>query len=340
MYYVGLDVSGKNVVAVWKDKDGGTVRSGTYENNEKDLKRLAILLQDCRVAVEASTSGAYVYDCLSDLGIHVVMANPSKIKLIAESDKKTDHNDADVLANLLRVNLLPTCYVPPQKVRIQRNMIRQRAALVETNTKFKNKIRAILAREGIRCPCKDVFGKDARKWLDKAPLSPQGKEYVQQLLALGDAVLVEIGKLNDAVAEEHKQSKQAVLLDTIPGVSRLSAVTILSEVGDASRFPSPKKLCSYAGIVPRVHQSGEVSHAGHIKQGSRILKNILVQDANAAIGCSRRFRKFYLKLKRKKGHQKAIVAVARKMLTIAWFMLQRNRPYEDKEAALCGRRAA
>ena len=108
MEYTGLDVSKESVVAVWKDNEGNTVREGKYPNTNKGLEELAALLLGCKAAVESSTSGQYVYERLSKLNVQIVMANPAKIRLIYESDKKTDRADAEILANLLRTNMLPS----------------------------------------------------------------------------------------------------------------------------------------------------------------------------------------------------------------------------------------
>jgi transposase len=336
MNYAGLDVSGESIVTVLKDEEGNTVHSKSYRNNEEGLKKLVVLLQDCRATVEASTSGLRVYEYLNSSGISVVMANPSKIRLIYESDKKTDKNDAEVLANLLRTNLLPTCYVPPKDIQKQRNLVRMRRSLVEVNVRFKNQIRAELAMDGIKCEQTDVFGREAQEELSCLEATAYVKTDIQRLLRLGNSVLEEIKVLDEQIKEEYEHLPQAHLLDTIPGIAKNSAVTIMSEIGDIKRFDSPGKLCSYAGLVPRVDQSGSRRHDGHVKPGSRMLKTTLVQNATTAVLCCKRFRKIYLKLKRKKGHQKAIVAVARKMLTIIWFMLQRNKPFEG--AVLCHRR--
>ncbi len=338
MNYVGLDVSGKSVVAVWKDGDGKTIRQETITNTEDELRKLAASLEGCKVAVESSTSGLFVYRCLSASKVQMVMANPAKIRLISQSDKKTDKNDAAILADLLRVNMLPTSYVPPETIRVLRDLIRHRASLVQATTRFKNRLRAVLAAEGLQCSYDDIFSKSARIWLKQASLAEHNARYVQQLLHLGEEVKLEIRKFDAEIKIAYSESKEAALLDTMPGIAKHSAVVILSEIGDIHRFDSPKKLCSYAGLVPTVYQSGETCRMGHIKQGNSILRTILVQDAHSAANNSRRFMKFYNKVKRKKGAQKAVIAVAHKMLVIIWHMLQKGKPFE--EAAICHTRRA
>ena len=333
MNYAGLDVSKESIVVVWKDQEGNTIKKGEYPNNPPGIEGLAALLEGCKATVESSTSGQYIYQCLSKRGIQIVMANPAKIRLISESDKKTDTNDAEVLANLLRVNMLPTCYVPPVEVRKQRDLIRERKYLVEINVGFKNRIRAALAAAGLDCPYTNILGDDAQGWLETADMQPHVKEHILQLLRISNGFLTEIRVLDTLIEQEYGQMNEAYLLDTIPGIAKNSAVAILSEIGDIHRFDSPKKLCSYAGLVPRVYQSGDVRHDGHAKHGNKMLKTTLVENASVAVMHPGRFRKFYQKIKKRKGHQKAVVAAARKMLTIIWFMLQRNKPFEG--AVIC-----
>jgi transposase len=338
MEYAGLDVSKESIVAVWKDSEGNTVREGKYPNSPKGLEELAALLLGCKATVESSTSGQCVYERLSKLNVRIVMANPAKIRLISESDRKTDRNDAEILANLLRANLLPTCYVPDEKVRRQRDLVRERKSLVEMNVSFKNRIRAALAAQGLDCPYTNILGNDAQGWLENAELKQHVKEHIMQLLRLSNTFLKEIQVLDALIAAEYGKMGEARLLDTIPGIAKNSAVAILSEIGDIRRFDSPKKLCSYAGLVPRIQQSGNTLHAGHVKHGNEMLKKTLVENAQIAAMRCKRFRKFYLKIKKKRGHQKAVVAVARKLATIIWYMLQRNEPFEG--AAICHTRGA
>jgi len=326
--YVGLDVSKEKIVGMWKDRDGKNVSLETFPVNEKGMEKLAERTADStRIAVEASTTGVYVYDYLASRERPVVMSPPSRIRLIAESDKKTDRNDAEILVDLLRNDMLPTCYVPDKGTRELRDLVRHRRTLVEISSKLKTKIRMILTREGLTCPQTDVLGDEAIRQLNNSPLQPIQKIAMNKFVVLGLYILDEEKDFNLKIYERFLSDKHAQLLETMPGVGPLSAVTLMSEIGDIGRFPSHSELASYAGLVPRVYQSGNTRHDGSIKPGSKIMRHILVQDAWQAIRRSRKLRKFYQKLKRKKGSKVAIVAVARKMLKIMWFMLTREEEY-------------
>ncbi len=337
MQYVGLDASKESVVAVFKDKDGKKLDEGTYPCNQKGLEKLASDLKDCQAMVESSTTGQYVYRQLDKAGIKIKMANPSRIGLITKSEKKTDRNDADVLADLLRTNLLPTCYVPPQKIMERRELTRQRDGLVQQTTRLKNQMHALLTSEGISCPYADIFGKTSKEWLDGCGLSPTRKGYLLQLKKLAGAFEDEISILEKTILEQACESDEMTLLDTMPGVAPLSALTIMAEIGDIKRFKTPEQLCSYAGLVPIVRQSGSVDYKGSVKSGNKALKAILIKDAHSAARWNPRFRRFCRRLEKKKGKSKAITAVAHKMLRIMWFMLQRGKPFD--ESILCHKRA-
>lgn len=336
MEYVGLDASKLSVVAIWKDEKGNKLREEEFLNNDEGLAALASKLKGCEAVVESSCSGLNVYRHISKHA-SIVMAHPAKIRLITESGKKTDSNDAEILADLLRVGMLPLSYVPDDAIREQRDIVRHRKGLVNANVALKNRIRSILTREGLNCPYKRMLGAKSKKWLKDAPLTAMQKEAALQILSVSDMINSEIKKLDKKIEEEFDASPEAKLIDTMPGISKLSAIVIMSEIGEIKRFRKPENLISYAGLAPRVYQSGQTLHMGKIKPGSRLLRSILVQDANAAIRGCKRFRKFYMKLKRKKNHNKAVIAVARKMLKILWFMLQRNTPFEGEEA-LCATR--
>lgn len=117
---------------------------------------------------------------------------------------------------------------------------------------------------------------------------------------------------------------------TIPGISVLSAMILLAEIGDITRFPTAKQLTSYAGLVPCVHQSGKSRYTGHItKTGRSILRWILVQIAHKAVKSPGNLQSCYIRLKEKKGAKVAIVAIARKLLSLIWVVLTRKVPYRD-----------
>jgi transposase len=327
--YVGLDISKNYTVGVWKDERGNKIAGYTFPTDKSGLKKLAEKLKDCEIAVEASTSGVFVYDYLVAQGLSVKVANPNAIKLISHSDKKTDKSDAEKLADLLRTNMLPICYVPGKRTRDIRDLIRHRRALVNTKTALKNKIRAILTRAGLKLPYRDVLGKRSLQWLYKAEVDQVQKDAINKFLSLALMIDEDVHDYNRKLQSECQQNGGAQLLETIPGIGYYSAMHIMSAIGDISRFPSDEELASYAGLVPRIYQSGDTQYTRGLKQGEKSLKWILIEASHTAVKISKRFRKYYRKKLRKKNHQKAIVAVARKMVEIIYCMLTRGEEYHE-----------
>ena len=155
------------------------------------------------------------------------------------------------------------------------------------------------------------------------------KDAMDRLIHIGGTLTGHIGDYDAKIRKIYDSSKEAQLLDTIPGVSYYSAVHIASAVGDIKRFVSDEELASYAGLVPRIYQSGDTRFDTGLVHGDKQLRRILVQDANAAVLYSRRFRKLYLRKKRRKGHQRAIISVARKMVEVIYWILTRGEPYSE-----------
>lgn len=327
--YVGLDISKTEMVGVWKDYTGNKIEEHIFPTTDKGIESLVKHLQGCEVVLEASTSGVFVYDSLLAKGITAKVANPNQIKLISHSDKKTDRSDAEKLAELLRRNAVPLCYMPDRETREMRDIIKYRKTLVKITTILKNRTRSILRREGIDIEQKDIFGTSARANIEKQKLDDSKKKAVDDFVSLGLVVKKEIEKYDENIENKADSGKQTLLLQTMPGISHNSAVHIMSAIGDIKRFPSDEELASYAGLVPRIYQSGNTSYTRGLKPGDRLLKSTMIQCANAAIRTSPKLRKYFLKKQRKKNYQKAIIAIARKMIEIIYCMLTRGEEYRE-----------
>ena len=157
------------------------------------------------------------------------------------------------------------------------------------------------------------------------------REILESYLSIIDRINEEIKKIDRIIVEKARQNDDAILLTTIPGISYYSALLIKAEIGDVNRFPSKFKLISYAGLCPSIKQSGNKEIRGHItKQGSRMLRWILIQCANVAIRHDEYLRNFYLRIKRRRGRNIAIVATARKMLVCIYYMLKRREVYNPR----------
>lgn len=328
--YIGLDIHKKFIFAVVLDSSGDLILEKKIRNEPWELdKFFKSRDKDSKVALESCSCWEYVYDYLADAGFtNLVLANPSKVRLIATSKKKTDAHDARILADLLRSNMLPTSYAPPNVIREQRQITRHRASLGRLKGVIKNKIHAILIRNGINQEFSDVFGVEGTNFLRSLDLSGMDRYQMDQYLELLRHYDVQIQKTEERIEDYVAFTPQVKILMTIPGVSYYSGLTIAGEIGDIQRFSSAKKLVSFAGLNPSVSQSGERCYTGHIaKQGDRHLRWMLNQCANVAVMHDSTLAKIYHRIKKRRGHNIALTAVCRKMLCFIYTMLMHNVGY-------------
>lgn len=327
--YVGLDVHKDFCQAAFVDVDGKLVREERFENTVSGLEELAQATRSQDVVMESSTSSMHVYDVLSET-CKVKVAHPSRVKAIASARIKTDKIDARILAHLLRADLIPESYVPSKQHRQARLLVRQRASLVEVRTQIKNKIHALMAREGVKIPFKDAFGKKTVLFLKSIDTGEAQRASLNSLLVVLETLDKQIKEADKHVVKYASSDKYTKLLVTHTGVGWLTALAASSEICDISRFSSHKKLCSYFGLVPSAYQSGSIDRKGHItKQGNTLMRSLLIQCAWSAAKYSPRFRRKYNKLRKKTGNQKAIVAIARSIVVDMYFMLVRNEEYKE-----------
>lgn len=328
---VGLDVHKRFIYAVVMDNDGEVLSEKKIKTDPHELNKFFKgISKDSKIALESCSCWEFVYDYLTDMGFeNVILAHPSKVRLIATSRKKTDAHDARVLANLLRTNMLPTSYAAPQVIREQRQITRHRSSLGCLRSIVKNKIHAILIRHGIQHEFSDVFGAEGMMYLKSLDLPMIDRYQMDHLLQLVRHINILAGKTECRIRDYVANTPQARLIMTIPGISYYSSLMITGEIGDIRRFNSAKKLTSFAGLNPSVSQSGDKCYFGHIsKQGSKYLRWILTQCANVAIKHDSLLAKIYHRIKKRRGHNIAITAVARKMLCFIFTMLSQNLKYQ------------
>lgn len=327
--YVGLDVHKKFIVGCVKDRDGNILHEQKFKTEPHSMDRFLLnVTKDSKIALESSSCWQYVHDYLVDKGYEVILSNPAKTRLIGESKKKTDLEDARKLADLLRTNMLPTSYAAPFHVRVQRQITRHRLSLVNMRVQVKNKMHAILRRHGIEAPMDDVFTEKGIEYMQTLDLPMCDRYELEQYISLLRHLSKQIDDTQERVREFADDDPYARLIQTHTGVGHYAALMIAGEIGDVRRFSSSKKLVSFAGLNPSVYQSGEKCFTGHIsKQGSRNLRWILIQCANIAVQRDKKLKSYYMRKKLAKGHNKAVVAAARKILINMYVMMTHNIPF-------------
>ena len=333
-YYIGMDLHQKTSTFSVRDKEGTVIEAATVPTTKESIAEFLSSYRGSSLAVEPVSQWYCYADFIESLGLAVKIANPNKVKAIAFARIKTDSIDAGVLADLLRANLLPESYHAPQHVRDWKDEVRLRMSLVRLRVQVKNKIHALLWKQGIRSPY-TLFTQKGLRWLD-AQTFPQTTAVAlatyRETLALLDR---QVAEAEHRMIADNKHREEGTLLITIPGISYLSALTIMAEIGDVTRFPSAKKLMGYAGVVPSTYASGgKVRHGKIIKQGSSWLRYILVEAAHHQLHCTKRkgLRDYYNGIKDRKGSKAAAVATARKLCAVIFRVLTDKRPFIAPEA--------
>jgi transposase len=340
---VGIDVGKRFCQAALKSDDGRLLDELRFENTTQGVHELLthIAIHGEARAVLESTANYWIriHDTLEDHGVDTVLANPRRTKLIAEAKIKSDKLDARTLATLLQGNLVFESYVPPKAKRENRTLVRHRAGLVKTRTEIRNRIHAILAKHELQHDYSDLYGKQGLQWLESLQLEGVDQVVLKTNLALLKTLDEQIQAVTVEIAKTACNEEDIRLLMTMPGIDFYSAMVIASEIGDVKRFPTQWKLVAYAGLAPTQHQSGEYERRGGItKEGSKWLRWILVQAAQHARQHDPRFKAYYERVARRRGPQKAVVAVAKEMLVVIWFMLTRREPYRDQNPQLVERK--
>lgn len=321
--FIGLDLHKYYLVATGVDAELNKV----YGPRRVDLIELedwiqkVITRQDALV-VEATANAFMLYDALVPHAHSVTIVHPPHLALIVHSQVKTDKIAAYHLARLLAKELLESIWVPPQDVRDLHTLVGQRNKMIRLKTQVKNRLQGVLHRYSIPLPEGPLFDPAQREWWKTLPVSKLEKIRIVSDLAALDFALEQIQQLEAHFAEWAAQDERIPRLFEISGLGLISAVTLLSAIGDIRRFPTPDHLVGYAGLAARVHVSGITNHTGGItKTGRREMRAVLVEAAQVAVLHDPRWKAELERLEPHTGRNKAIVAIARKMLVAVWFLL-------------------
>jgi len=323
MQYVGLDVHKHKVYGVIMTEQGKIIKEGLFPNKKESYLAFLKGTGEASIALEALSFSHPPYDLLEEQGYTVKLAHPLKTRAIAEAKIKTDKIDAQILAHLLRSDFLPTSYLPPPDIRDLRNMVRQRAYLVKLRTELKNKIHAELHKHWIEAPYKNIFTQQGKHWLHTLKLPS-----IHPYLSLLENLEEQITDSSTQITTRAKGNRDAQLLMTIPGIGPYSALLLVAEIGDITRFRDSHKLCSYAGLAPSTRQSGHNIHQGHItKTGDKWIRWVLTQSVHIHIKYNTHLTQFYHHIAQRRGKKIAIVATASKLLRVIYWMLKNQEEF-------------
>jgi transposase len=318
--------------------EGGEVRlAGRVKTGRGELELFAASLGvEDQVVLEATGNALEIARIIEPHVARVVLANPEAVKG-ATRTAKTDKLDARFLARLLAAGFLPEVWTPDERTRVLRRRISRRAQMVRQRTREKNQVHAILIRNlKERSPATDVFGAAGRRWLAAQELPADEREMVEACLRGIDHLDREVAVIDRALAELVLASPELLRLMTLPGTNYVTACALLGAIGDIKRFPTARHLVSYLGLDPRVRQSGsEPARHGRIsKQGPGEARHVLVEAAWHAARTTGPLRAFHQRVAARRGGNVATVAVARKLVVIAWHMLSQGEDYADARPSL------
>jgi transposase len=253
MVYVGIDLHRKRSHVAVVDEHGQQLLSRRLVNDPERFRELLDELgEDARFALEATYGWEWLAELLEGEGRELHLAHPLRTKAIASARVKTDAVDACTLAQLLRADLLPEAYIAPRELRDLRDLLRQRFVLTQMRTALKNRVHALIARQGVQHGHSKLLGPGGRAFLAELELRPEPRQRLDVLLRLITDFDREIDALAAEIDQLARHDDRVTVLCQIRGIGRYLAMLIVAEIGAIERFPSARHLCAWAGLTPTV----------------------------------------------------------------------------------------
>jgi transposase len=316
-----------------------SVDTGTGEFQEKRLAHreeaenfygaLALRGQPVRVGMEASGHGRWFERLLAELHFELWIGDAAEVRTKRVRKQKTDRQDAQLILKLMLKDDFPQIWVPSWENRDLRQLLWHRHRMVQARTRIMNQLQAIALNEGLRCKQR-LWSERGRQQLESFRLAPWASRRRHDLLELLDRLNPTITELSRAVEQEVEKYPEARRLMTHPGVGPLSALAFVLIIGDVERFQCGKQIASYLGLVPLEDSSGKRRRLGHItKQGSSMLRFLLVEAAHVASRSLPEWRGQYFHLMMRRGRKIAKVALARKLAVRLYWMWRKQWDYEQ-----------
>ncbi len=340
MLYVGLDVSGKSIVAYAVNERKRKVFEGECPSTRAGLRALMKQLGEGAkfVVVEAGNQLKWVAALLKRLpDVHLHVVHPNEVKWISASSAKTDRVDAKKLAELARGGLLPRAvHVVEGRIRELRELLSARQQLQAKRIGLINTLRGYVYQEGYRLPAKFFQGVSWQQQLRTLRVSAPLKQILQAFMPSIEALRGAEHQLTEQVLSI--QDRRCTLLESIPALGRLSARVLVSALDEVRRFDDQKAVAHYGALTPTVYQSGAVRQLGRInRDGRHEVRRVLLQCAHTLARMksqgAKPLQQFYRRVHHRRGKKIAVVALARKLLTIAYGVLKSDQPYDPRKLA-------
>jgi len=337
MEFIALDVH-KRYSTVCVQSRSGKIRKECRIEHKPGAIRHFLTGRDkgSPVAVETVGNWYWVVNEIEEAGFEPRLVHAGKAKVMMGMINKTDKLDPRGLNQLQRTGTLPTVWIASREVRDERELPRTRMTLSRLRTQLKNRIHATLAKHGLSVSgVSDIFGVKGREKMsmELEKLPSHTRFSVEEVLAQLDEVQVRMKAFERKIRDVFSDSETRSLLETIPGVGKTLSVVIETEMGDIDRFPDGSRYASYCGTTPRVHSSGGKTRMGKLRSDvNRYLKWAYVEAANVVARFSkvhpeRHASKLYRRIRKRRGHHKAVGAVARHLAEATYWMIKKGEPY-------------
>jgi transposase len=332
MIIVGCDYHPSFQQIAFVDTESGELkeqRLAHREGAEEFYRALAATGQQVRVGMEASGHARWFERLLAELQLELWMGDASEIGRKRGRKQKTDRQDAQHILSLLLKNDFPPIWVASWENRDLRQLLWHRHRMVQARTRIMNQLQAVALNEGLLWR-KKLWRERGRQQLEGFRLAPWASRRRHDLLELLDRLNPTIAELSQAIEREVEKCPAAQQLMTHPGVGPLTALAFVLIIGDANRFHCGKQVASYLGLVPLEDSSGNRRRLGHItKQGSSMLRFLLVEAAQVTVRSLPEWRRKYAHLMMRRGRKTAKVAMARRLAIRLYWMMRQGWDYQQ-----------
>src|ERR1700758_4291995 len=332
MFIVGCDYHPSFQQIAFVDTETGELREQRLmhrEGAEEFYRALAATGQRVCVGMEASGRARWFERLLAELKLELRVGDASEIRRKRGRKQKTDRQDAQHFLGLLLKDDFPPIWVPNWENRDLRQLLWHRHRMVQARTRIMNQLQAVALNEGLRCK-KRLWRAGGREQLESFRLAPWASRRRHDLLELLDRLNPTIAELSQAVEQEVEKCPEARRLMTHPGVGPLTAMRFVLIIGKAERFQCGKQVASYLGLVPMEDSSGNRRRLGHItKQGSSLLRFLLVEAAQVTVRSLPEWRRRYFHLMMRRGRKIAKIAMARRLAGGLYWMLRQGWDYQQ-----------
>jgi transposase len=332
MLIIGLDYHPGFQQVAWVDTESGEFEERRLEHRqeaEQFYHELAAKGVRVRIGMEASGQARWFERLMAELHFELWIGDAAEIRAKRVRKQKTDRQDAQLILGLLMEDRFPRIWVPSWENRDLRQLLWHRHRMVQARTRLMNQLQAVALNEGLRCK-KKLWREAGREQLESFRLAPWASRRRRDLLELLDRLTPTIAELSAAIEQEAESSPEARRLRTHPGVGSLTALAFVLIIGRAERFQCGKQIASYLGLVPSEESSGDRRRLGHItKQGSSLLRFLLVEAAQVTVRSDPEWRSKYFHLSMRRGRKIAKVAMARRLAVRLYWMWRQGWDYEQ-----------